>query len=179
MSHITFLIHGIIVRIFKEIVNFILSFTVIMILFIKAESQAACRGEGYMGISSRDPIMSWVDLTYSPVYSSASTSGTSGCKNWDFGYERYTEYVLRQFIKKSHEKLLSETVQGKGPHIEALSRLMACPSSSKDAFSDMLKEYRQQTVEIFSTSRQSNEFLVELKLWIDKNPELRETCGLS
>ena len=159
--------------------NFILSFTVIMILFIKAESQAACRGEGYMGISSRDPIMSWVDLTYSPIYSSASTSGTSGCKNWDFGYERYTENVLRKFLKKSRVQLLSETVQGQGPHIEALSRLMACPHSSKVAFSDMMKYYRQQTVEIFATSSQSNEFLNELKLWIQNNSELRETCRLS
>ena len=170
---------GIVSRIFKEIVKNFLAVSVFMVFFIKSEPQAACRGEGFMGISSRDPIMSWVDLTYSPVYSSASTSGTLGCKNWDFGYERYTEYVLRQFIKKSHEQLMTETVQGQGPHIEALSRLMACPYSSKDAFSDMLKEYRQQTVEIFATSRQSTEFLTELRLWMQKNLELRETCGLS
>ena len=74
---------------------------------------------------------------------------------------------------------MSETVQGQGPHIEALSRLMACPYSSKNAFYEMMKEHRQQTVEIFSTSRQSPKFLTELKLWIQKNPELRETCGLS
>ena len=166
-------------RIFKEIVKNFLAVSVFRFFFIKAESQAACRGEGYMGISSRDPIMSWVDLTYSPVYSSASTSGTLGCKNWDFAYERYTEYVLRQFLKKSHEQLLSETVQGHGPHIEALSRLMACPYSSKDAFSDMLKEHRQQTVEIFSTSKQSPKFLNNLRIWMHENPELRETCRLS
>ena len=170
---------GITSRILKEILKKFLTVSMFMLFFIKAEPQAACRGEGYMGISSRDPIMSWVDLTFSPIYSSASTSGTSGCKNWDFGYERYTEYVLRQFLKKSHEQLLSETVQGQGPHIEALSRLMECPHSSKDAFSDMLKEHRQQTVEIFATSRQSNEFLTELRLWMQKNLELRETCGLS
>ena len=170
---------GIASRIFKEIVKKIFVVSVFMLFFIKAEPQAACRGEGFMGISSRDPIMSWVDLTYSPIYSSASTSGTLGCKNWDFGYERYTEYVLRQFLKKSHEQLLFETVQGQGPHLEALSRLMACPYSSKDAFSDMLKENRQLTVEIFSTSRQSTEFLTELRLWMQKNSVLRETCGLS
>jgi len=179
MYHITRLIPGIASLIFKETVKKILVVLVFMFFFNKAETHAACRGEGFMGISSRDPIMSWVDLTYSPIYSSASTSGTSGCKNWDFGYERYTEYVLRQFIKNSHEQLLFETVQGQGPHIEALSRLMACPHSSKDAFYDMLKDYRQQTVEIFATSRQSAEFLTELRLWIQKNPELRETCGLS
>ena len=164
-------------RIFKEIVNLFL--TISLFFFVKAELQAACRGEGYMGISSRDPIMSWVDLTYSPIYSSASTSGTSGCKNWDFGYERYTEFALRQFLKKSHEQFLSETVQGKGPHIDALSRLMSCPHSSKGVFSDMLKKHRQQTVEIFSSSKQSANFLVELRLWMQKNQELREKCRLS
>ena len=132
-----------------------------------------------MGISSRDPIMSWVDLTYSPIYSSASTSGTSGCKNWDFGYERYTEFALIQFLKKSHEQFLSETVKGQGPHMDALSRLMSCPYSSKEVFSDMLKEHRQQTVEIFSTSKQSANFIVELRLWMQKNPKLREKCRLS
>ena len=170
---------GITPRILKQIVKKFLVVSVFMLIFIKAEPQAACRGEGFMGISSRDPIMSWVDLTYSPVYSSASTSGTSGCKNWDFGYERYAENVLKQFLKKSHEQLLFETVQGQGPHIEALSRLMACPHSSKDAFSDMLKEYRQQTVEIFATSSQSHEFLSELRTWMQKKPELKETCRLS
>ena len=150
-----------------------------MLFFVKVELQAGCRGEGFMGISSRDPIMSWVDLTYSPIYSSASTSGTSGCKNWDFGYERYTEFALRQFLKKSHEQFLSETVKGQGPHIDALSRLMSCPYSSKEVFSDMLKEHRQQTVEIFSTSSNSDAFLSELKLWMQNNPVLRETCGLS
>ena len=170
---------GIASRIFKEIVKNFLAVAVIMLFFIKAETQAACRGEGFIGISSRDPIMSWVDLTFAPIYSSASTSGTSGCKNWDFGYESYTENVLRQFLKKSHEQLLSETVQGQGPHIEALSWLMACPYSSKNAFYEMMKEHRQQTVEIFSTSRQSTKFLTELRLWMQKNPELRETCGLS
>ena len=179
MSYMSFLMPRIGTQIFKEIGKIFLTVSFFMLFFIKAELQAGCRGEGFMGISSRDPIMSWVDMTYSPIYSSASTSGTSGCKNWDFGYERYTEYVLRQFIKKSHEQLLSETVQGQGPHIEALSRLMACPHSSKDAFSDMLKEYRQQTVEIFSTSSQSNEFLTELRLWMNENTELREKCVLS
>ena len=85
---------GIASRIFKEIVKKFFIVSVFILFFIKAETQAACRGEGFMGISSRDPIMSWVDLTYSPIYSSASTSGTLGCKNWDFGYERYTENCL-------------------------------------------------------------------------------------
>ena len=73
------LIYGISSKIFKDILKNFLTVTVFMLFFIKVELQAGCRGEGFMGISSRDPIMSWVDLTYSPIYSSASTSGTSGC----------------------------------------------------------------------------------------------------
>ncbi len=179
MSHISFFLPRIVSRIVKKKVKIFLIASLFMLFFVNVELQAGCRGEGFMGISSRDPIMSWVDLTYSPIYSSASTSGTSGCKNWDFGYERYTEYVLRQFIKKSHEQLLTETVKGRGPHIEALSKLLACPHSSKEAFSDMLKDYRQQTVEIFSTSNQSHKFLTELRQWMKKNTELREKCVLS
>lgn len=165
--------------IFKAILKSFLAALVVLLLSNKTELKAGCRGEGFMGVSSRDPIMSWVDLTYSPIYSSASTSGTSGCKNWDFGYERYTEYVLRQFLKKSHTQFLSETSQGYGPHLEALSKLMACPNSSAEAFSEMLREHRQQTVEIFAASDQSGEFLAELRQWMQNNPELRDTCGLS
>ncbi|GIT07929.1 MAG: hypothetical protein CM1200mP30_15590 [Pseudomonadota bacterium] len=106
---------GIVFRIFKEIVKKFLAVSVFIFFLLKPSLKQPFRGEGFMGISSRDPIMSWVDLTYSPVYSSASTSGTLGCKNWDFGYERYTEYVLRQFIKKSHEQLMPKRCRARAP----------------------------------------------------------------
>ena len=139
--------------------------------------QAACRGEGFMGVSSKDPIMSLVDLTYSPVYTSASTSGTSGCKNWDFS--QYLELEQRQFIKKSHQQLLVETLRGQGPHLEALSRLMECPQSSSEVFAVMLWEHRQQTVQLFETAKRTTEFMTELSKWIKADPELRNTCGMS
>jgi len=139
--------------------------------------QAACSGEGFMGISSKNPIMSWVDFTYSPVYTSASTSGTSGCKNWDF--TQYLERERRQFINKSHQQLLVETVRGQGPHLEALSRLMECPQSSSEVFAGMLWEHRQQTVQLFETAKQTPEFMIELSKWIKADPELRNTCGMS
>ena len=139
--------------------------------------QAACRGEGFLGVSSKDPIMSWVDLTYSPVYSSASTSGTSGCKNWDL--TQYLEREQRQFIKKSHQQLLVEMVRGQGPHLVALARLMECPQSSSKVFAVMLWEHRQHTVHFFETAKQTPEFMTELRKWIKGDPELRKTCGLS
>mgnify|MGYP003977640877 FL=1 len=154
-------------------------FAVLIILFFghSYKLQAACRGEGFMGVSSKDPIMSWVDLTYSPVYTSASTSGTSGCKNWDFS--QYLEHERRQFITKSHQQLLVETVRGQGPHLEALSRLMECPQSSSELFAGMLWEHRQQTIQLFETEKQTPEFMTELSKWIKEDPELRNTCGMS
>ena len=163
----------------KNLLTILLLLSSILLLGESTQLHAACRGEGFMGISSNDPIMSWVDLTYSPTYSSASTSGTLGCKNWNFGMGRYMEYVLNQFLKQSHTQLLAETVQGHGSHLEALTTLMTCPPSSVETFSGMLWAHRQQTVEIFETSKQSQEFLTELRKWIKANPELRNTCRLS
>ena len=161
----------------KNLLTILLLLSSILLLGESTQLHAACRGEGFMGISSNDPIMSWVDLTYSPTYSSASTSGTLGCKNWNFS--QYIEHVRRKFLKQTHSQLLTETVQGHGSHLEALTTLMTCPPSSVETFSGMLWAHRQQTVEIFETSKQSQEFLTELRKWIKANPELRNTCRLS
>ena len=161
----------------KNLLTILLLLSSILLLGESTQLHAACRSEGFMGISSNDPIMSWVDLTYSPTYSSASTSGTLGCKNWNFS--QYIEHVRRKFLKQTHSQLLAETVQGHGSHLEALTTLMTCPPSSVETFSGMLWAHRQQTVEIFETTKQSQEFLTELRKWIKANPELRNTCRLS
>ena len=161
----------------KNLLTILLLLSSILLLGESTQLHAACRGEGFMGVSSNDPIMSWVDLTYSPTYSSASTSGTLGCKNWNFS--QYIENVRRKFLKQTHSQLLAETVQGHGPHLEALTKLMTCPPSSVETFSGMLWDHRQQTVEIFETSKQSQKFLTELRKWIKINPELRNICRLS
>jgi len=153
---------------------------IFIFLFFGYNSQikGACRGEGFLGISSKDPIMSWVDLTFSPVYTSASTSGTSGCKNWDFPYEQYMEYVIRKFIKNSEKQLLAETIQGYGNHVEALS-LMTCPQSSVETFNHMLRSHSKETINIFNNSEQKIDFLDQLRKWIKNNPKLKEICWLS
>jgi len=159
----------------KYLQSVFLHFLVFFIFGANSELKGACRGEGFMGISSNDPIMSWVDLTYSPVYTSASTSGTSGCKNWDFTFE---EYVLHQFLEKSHNQILVEAVKGKGIHIEALS-MMTCPDSSSKMFADMLYKHRQKTLHIFKTAKQTRAFLDQLRKWIRDYPDLHRSCFLS
>ena len=160
------------------LMSFFLGLLIFLFIGLNFQLRAACRGEGFMGVSSKDPIMSWVDLTFSPVYTSASTSGTSGCKNWDFPYEKYIEYVIRKFIKNSHNQLLVETVQGHGKHVNALS-MMTCPQSSIEMFNVMLIKHREQTIKIFKSSKQTPEFLNQLRKWIKDSPDLRKTCWLS
>ena len=161
----------------KHLLGSFFAVSIILMFGQYFQLQAACRGEGYIGISTKDAIMSWVDLTSSPVYSSASTSGTSGCKNWDFS--QYIERARIQFISKSHRQILVETVQGRGPHLDALSKLMACPQTASSVFSGMLWEHRQQTVRIFASAKQTPEFIAELRKWIKANPDLRNTCVIS
>ena len=155
----------------------VLAFAFILLFCVNTQLHAACRGEGFMGVSTNDPIQSFVDITYSPVYSSASTSGTLGCKNWNFS--QFLEQSRMQFLQQSHTQLLVETVQGHGPHLEALAKLMTCPQSSAEAFSNMIWEHRQQTVQIFETAKQTPEFLAELRKWIAANRQLRNNCRLS
>ena len=157
---------------------FILNIIFFIFLGFNFQLKGACRGEGFLGISSKDPIMSWVDLTFSPVYTSASTSGTSGCKNWDFPYEKYIEYVIKRFIENSEKQILIETVQGYGSHVEALS-LMTCPKSSFKSFHVMLRENSKETINIFLSPEKKSDFFNHLKKWIKDSPDLKNSCWLS
>ena len=62
--------------------------------------QAGCTSKGFLGATPEDPVMSVVDISLSPVYSFATTSGTSGCKNWDFGQLLKNERI--NFVRTQH-----------------------------------------------------------------------------
>ena len=130
-----------------------------------------------MGISSKDPIMSWVDLTNSPLYASSSTSGTSGCKNWDFS--NYLEYERTKFVTKSFSQILAESSRGYGSHIKALSMLMACPTSSYGTFAVLLLEQSKQTYHVVNSYEQGRKFIIKLSEWIKEHSVLSEKCQFS
>ncbi len=73
-----------------------------------------------MGFASENPGMFSVDLTLSPTFAAASTSGTSGCQQWHYAQEQ------DRFLETQWEQLAQESAQGGGPHLMALSRLMGC-----------------------------------------------------
>ena len=97
---------------------------------------AGCTDAGFFGATSEDPVMSSVDITFSPVYSSATTSGTSGCKNWDFGRLLKEERI--NFVRVQQSRLLFQSAKGYGPELEALSRLMSCEPEVQLVFNRIL-----------------------------------------
>ena len=161
----------------KKISRSILLLISFVILGNQQPLEAACRGEGFLGITSKDPIMSWVDLTFSPLYTSSSTSGTAGCKNWDFA--EYMEKTRKTVPKVSHQQVMEEIVQGGGSNLDALTQLMNCSDSSRPIFSRMLWEHRDESISVFETSKHAPEFLISLKSWIRTHPELSQDCHLS
>ncbi len=91
---------------------------------ITTSAWAGCDGSGMMGATQENPIVSTVDLSFSPTYSVSSTSGTSGCKNWDFA--RYLEEERERYLASNKRDLLENIAQGAGPHLQAFSQLAGC-----------------------------------------------------
>ena len=52
-----------------------------------------CHKGGSMGMASEDPLNSTLDYTSGSTMVSASTSGTSGCENWDFVQSNRAQYL--------------------------------------------------------------------------------------
>jgi len=90
------------------------------LLFWAFPSQACNRG-GPMGIASKDPGMLSVNVTFSPTFAGASTSGTSGCKKWNF-----TAQVRQEFVESQWAQLREASAQGRGEHLAVFSDVMGC-----------------------------------------------------
>ncbi|MBF0287080.1 MAG: DUF3015 family protein [SAR324 cluster bacterium] len=151
-----------------------------LLFLLTSAAGAYCNKKEYFGITSGSPAMSTVDVVFSPFYSITSTSGTSGCKNWDFA--QYLEDEQKQFIVRSNRLLLEEVVQGNGIHIETLGQLMGCPASDYPVFATMLKQYYVLDAQPFKStihSENAAHFLKQLKQWISQDSQLQQTCHAS
>ncbi|MGK5093106.1 DUF3015 family protein [Deltaproteobacteria bacterium TL4] len=134
---------------------------------------AGCEGT-YLGITQKNPIFSTLDLTMSPFYSAATTSGTSGCPNWDF--VQYLEQSRYQLLISKKEQLLEESSQGTGPHLKALALMMGCRESSAQAFGEMLQLHFVRLSYYLHDSEVSPNVVSLLEQWIKEHPSLREEC---
>lgn len=138
-----------------------------------------CNEGHYFGITSGEPLFSTIDVSFSTFYSTTSTSGTSGCSNWDLAH--YLEESRKQFVAQKSSQILEEAAQGSGPHLEALGRLMGCDTQQLEHFNQLL----QSNLDAWSphlgsaTSKASAiPFINDLKHHIQIHPQLKDTCSL-
>ena len=87
-----------------------------------------------MGLASKDPGMLSVNVTFSPTFAGASTSGTSGCKKWNFSAQ-----VRQEFVESQWAQLREASAQGRGAHLVVFSDVMGCETEGLHVFSQMMK----------------------------------------
>ncbi len=85
-----------------------------------------------MGLASKDPGMLSVNVTFSPTFAGASTSGTSGCKKWKFSAQ-----VRQEFVESQWAQLREASAQGRGAHLAVFSDVMGCETEGLHVFSQM------------------------------------------
>ena len=141
----------------------------IFILSQMALGVLACNRGGPMGFAHKDPGMLSVNITFSPTFAFASTSGTSGCKNWDYSIELRREFIQTQWVL-----LREESSRGGGEHIAVLSNMSGCLKAEHREFSRMLKQHYP---DLFakrsnSESQQWDRFLQQVDVLVKENVKL-------
>ena len=109
------------------------SFFLITFFVLLSFRTMACHKGGPQGAASGDLIGLTIDLTMSYSMSFTTTSGTSGCENWDL-----VQLNRVQYLDITFETLSEEITQGKGKHVEALSKMYGCVGEYEQTFESML-----------------------------------------
>ena len=135
---------------------------------------AGCTDDRFFGATSEDPVMSSVDITFSPVYSSATTSGTSGCKNWNIG--RLLKEERMHFVRVHQLRLLFQSAKGYGPELEVLSRLMSCEPEVQPVFNRMLHRRFRKTEELLGRKNGFRDYPDRVASWIKRHRILQKAC---
>ena len=108
-------------------------FGLLLVFSFQASTVFACHEGGPMGFASEDPLASTTDYSSGSTFIFASTSGSLGCKNWDFVKNNRVQY-----LDIAWNKLSEEVAQGKGEHLVALSQMYGCQGEYKQTFESLL-----------------------------------------
>jgi hypothetical protein len=121
----------------------------------------ACHKGGPMGFASNDPGAFSLDITISPTYTGASTSGTAGCKDWDYSMHQRNHYLETQWTFLSEE-----AAQGKGEHLTALAQIMGCGEERQSQFRVFL---RYHYAVLFGKTKPHSNFLRQFEILLSQN----------
>ena len=134
----------------------------------------ACHKGGKMGFARRNPTHFTIDLTMSPTFVVASTSGTSNCDNWDLYGEQ------RKYAMQNWESLSEEAAQGQGPHLLAFGQMLQCSRSGRRRLASAMQSHydhlfikkNDQPLDI-----KAEHILHSLHELIISTPQLQEECS--
>jgi hypothetical protein len=124
----------------------------------------ACHQGGPMGFANGDPGAFSLDITISPTYTGASTSGTAGCKDWD-----YSQHQRNHFLETQWAFLNEATARGNGQHLSAFAQIMGCDKKQEMQFADLL---RNNYSSLFANTETHSDLLTQFEILISANPQL-------
>ena len=103
----------------------------------------ACHRGGQMGFAKKDPGASTVDVTSSSAFTFASTSGTSGCQNWEMYARQQSSERSQALLYVPHlwQAIKEEATQGTGEHLTALRQMLGCPAQQQPQFNLLLQRH--------------------------------------
>ena len=149
----------------------------ICVILVGATSTPLANAPNECGPISWATDNSWVNIvvnfitSYRISYSSAVTSGTSGCKG-------LSDHPLQQqlYVENRYDQLAEEIAQGAGPHLQALGQLLGC---RPDVQVPLFKMSQQHFTDLFAFSHanRATHFLTIIKEHISESSILFEGCA--
>ena len=122
-----------------------------------------CHKGGPMGFATNDPGAFSLDITISPTYTGASTSGTAGCKDWDYSQHQRNHYLETQWAF-----LNEDAARGKGDHLTAFAHMMGCTKEQETQFSALV---RKNYSNLFGKTEARSDLLTQFEILVSENPE--------
>ena len=133
----------------------------------------ACHEGGAMGFASGNINGLLIDLTSIPTFIFASTSGTSGCKNWEFATA--TEQEL--YVAFNWHLLARESAQGYGKSIDALATLSQCPKQAYTYFQKTMHHHYHALFDgKINSQKDAQTFLNQVQSLINDHSQLSTLC---
>ena len=130
-------------------------------------------------------------LTTSPLslpsgtfMAAARSLNTSGCDRGhpSSNFYRPSKAEVESFIRENHQIVLEESVQGKGPHLDALASMSGCSEGSVQFASELQKRHEELFLNLSKAGKNMPDHpsasiitdrIFELK---DVSPELNSLC---
>ena len=136
-------------------------------------SAVACHEGGAMGFASGNINGLIIDIISIPTFAFASSSGTSGCKNWEFADITEQE----RYIVFNWDRLSQESAQGSGKSIEAFAILSQCTPEAYPYFQRVMHQnYQKLFTAPLHSPKDSQMFLHKIQQFIGSHPQLSILC---